>query len=311
MNEVTLTLFDEVVQARLMRPKLAAQVAESRLRRPFVGSDGRLFIVAADFAGRGIIGAGSDSLALARRGVLLERLVTALEVGSVDGVLGTADIIDDLYYVEGIRLERGVPSILNERLLIGSINRGGVLGTVYEMDDTDTGHSIAGAIERGLDATKVMIRLDPDDAGSGRTLTRAAETVRASASRNFPIMVEIFPVRRDDAKYASVVDSHELARCAVVASALGDDTSSTWLKVPYCDDFEVVAGSTTLPITILGGDSSSAGNMSDIVVAALAAGSNVRGAVVGRRSLFPPDGNVTAACASVGSVVHTTSPEVM
>ncbi len=304
MAEETTTLFDDVVQARLRRPKLATEVAANRKRRPFVSPDGRLFIVAADFAGRGIIGAGRDPLALARRGVMLERLVAALEVDSVDGVLGTADVLDDLYFVEGIRRERGLTSILDDRLLIGSVNRGGVLGTEYEMDDTDTGHSVAGAIERGLDATKVMIRLDPHDTGSGRTLTRAAETVRASAARNFPIMVEIFPVRHEGAKYATVVDPLELARCAVVASALGDDTTSTWLKVPYCNDFAVVASSTTLPITILGGDSSSAGNMADTVSAALAAGSNVRGAVVGRRSLFPPDDDVTAACTNVGNVVH-------
>lgn len=276
----------------------------NRRRRRFVGADGRLFIVAADFAGRGILGAGGDQLALARRSDLLKRIVRALEVPTVDGVLGTADVIDDLFYVEGARLELGLPSLLDGRILVGSVNRGGTLGACFELDDTNTGYSIGGALRRRLDATKVMIRLASEDAGSGLTLTRAAEIVRTSGEHALPIVVEIFPVHRDLTHWATIKDATELARMAVIASALGDDSAYTWLKLPYCNEFAIVAGATSCPIAVLGGDSTDTSDVSEIVAAALEAGDNVRGAVVGRRSLFPGDGDVGAACARIGGVIH-------
>lgn len=296
--------YPEIVEARVRRRGLAAEVARSRRRREFVGQDGRMFLVAADFAGRGILGAGDDPLALARRGVLVERFAQALKVPSVDGVLGTADVIDDLLYLEGLRLEQGLPSLLDGRLLVGSINRGGTLGTSFELDDTDTGHSVRGAVDRRLDATKVMVRLAKDDPGSGRTLTRAAEVVRTSAQEDLPVIVEIFPVRQDGGRWTTILEPTELARMAVVASALGDDSTFTWLKLPHCEQFEIVAQATACPIMVLGGDSLTAGSVADVVAAALTSGVNVRGAVVGRRALFPPDGDVDAACGALGRVVH-------
>lgn len=302
--EGAMTWYEEIVEARVTRPGLANEVACHRRQRRFLSEDKRLFVVAADFAGRGIIAAGDDPLALARRGVMIDRLAEALSVPEVDGVLATADVLDDLLYLEGLRLERGLPSLLDGRLLIGSVNRGGTLGTAFELDDTDTGHSICGALERRLDATKVMIRLAAEDLGSGRTLARAAEVVRESAERRLPVIVEIFPVRRDGTRWATVADSTELARMVVIASALGDNSTYTWLKIPYCTHFEIVAAATSCPITILGGDSSAGGDIASVVIDALAAGPNVRGAVVGRRSLFPVSGTVAEACGSVGRVIH-------
>ena len=56
----------------------------------------RLLIIAADHTARGMLDVGSNETAMANRYDLLDRLITALEIPGVDGVLGTPDIIDDL-----------------------------------------------------------------------------------------------------------------------------------------------------------------------------------------------------------------------
>lgn len=302
---VSRSRLEDLVHARVHRAELAAQAAAARVRREFAGTDGRLFIVAADFTGRGILSAGRDDLALARRIDVLERILQALAEGSVDGVLATPDIIDDLLFIEAITLERGLPGRLDGRLLIGSVNRGGIVGTAFELDDTNTGYSIAGALERGLDGVKVMVRIAPDAPASGATLSRAAEVVREASRHRLPVFVETFPVRREKDHWAAVSDAKELARTVAIASALGDDSTCTWLKIPYCENFGLVAGATSCPITILGGDPArEAQDISETVICALAAGSNVRGAVIGRRALFPMRGDVSDACRRIGAAVH-------
>src|SRR5690348_8121486 len=56
----------------------------------------KMFLIAADHPARGVMAAGGDPRAMADRGALLARLQLALSRPEVDGVLGTADIVDDL-----------------------------------------------------------------------------------------------------------------------------------------------------------------------------------------------------------------------
>ncbi|HEY8979190.1 MAG TPA: deoxyribose-phosphate aldolase, partial [Streptomyces sp.] len=86
----------EIVRLRTERPEAVAEAAANRTRRPLVGDSGRLMIVAADHPARGALGVGGDKLAMANRADLLERLCLALSRPGVDGVLATADILDDL-----------------------------------------------------------------------------------------------------------------------------------------------------------------------------------------------------------------------
>jgi DhnA family fructose-bisphosphate aldolase class Ia len=96
-----------------------------------------------------------------------------------------------------------------------------------------------------------------------------------------------------------------LARLAGVASALGDSSRYLWLKLPYCDHYEVVARSTTLPILLLGGES--AGDARPFLAqlaGALEAGPNVRGALVGRNVLFPGDEDPMAVAGAAAGIIH-------
>ena len=66
---------------------------------------------------------------MASRSDLLDRLVTALARPGVDGVLGTPDILDDLLLL----------GALDGKVVIGSMNRGGLQGASFELDDRFTG----------------------------------------------------------------------------------------------------------------------------------------------------------------------------
>lgn len=69
--------------------------------------------MAADHAARGALAVGGDPIAIANRERLLERLQLALGHERVDGVLATADIIDDLM----------VLAALDDKVVLASMNR--------------------------------------------------------------------------------------------------------------------------------------------------------------------------------------------
>src|SRR4029077_4212085 len=74
----------------------AVASAYAKRERGMLSFPRKLFLIAADHPGRGVLAAGGDPRAMADRGTFLDRLVTALAHPEVDGVLGTADIVDDL-----------------------------------------------------------------------------------------------------------------------------------------------------------------------------------------------------------------------
>ena len=94
-------------------------------------------------------------------------------------------------------------------------------------------------------------------------------------------------------------------RSSLRMRALGDSSRYLWLKLPYCESYELVARATTLPILLLGGES--AGDPSGFlreVAAGMAAGANVRGALVGRNVLYPGDDDPLAVAEAVGAIIH-------
>ena len=113
------------------------------------------------------------------------------------------------------------------------------------------------------------------------------------------------PSRKTDKGYVVVKTAEALARLAGVASALGDSSRYLWLKLPHCENYETVARATTLPILLLGGES--AGDPSPFLRqlgSAMAAGPNVRGALVGRNVLYPGDEDPLAMADAAGGIIH-------
>jgi hypothetical protein len=284
----------DLTEVRVREPgRIAAGWAE-RERRGLVGDDGRMLLVAADHPARGALGVRGEGAAMASRSDLLARLVTALERPGVDGVPGTPDILDDLLLL----------GALEGKVVIGSMNRGGLQGASFELDDRFTAYTAAEIAARGIDGGKMLTRICLEDAGTAATLEASARAVSQLADLGIMAMVEPFLSTREGGRVVNQLDPDSTIKSIHIAAGLGASSAHTWLKLPVVDELERVMDATTLPTLLLGGDPQ--GDPHDTYASwgrslELPA---VRGLVVGRALLFPPDGDVAAAVDIAAHLVH-------
>lgn len=286
--------FAGVREARHGNPGAIASALAVRARRPLVRGDGRLLIVAADHPARGALGVRRDPMAMASRYDLLRRVVLALSRPGVDGVLGTPDVIEDLALL----------GALDDKIAVGSMNRGGLRGAVFEMDDRYTGYDVGGLTAARLDAGKILVRVDLEDPHTARTLEETARAVTASAQARLPIMVEPFMSRRADGRVVNDLSTEAVITSVAIASGLGASSAYTWLKLPVVDDMERVMEAATLPSLLLGGDTDAAPEETYASWNAALALPGVHGLVVGRTLLYPQDDDVAGAVDMAASLVH-------
>ncbi|GAA3852381.1 Cgl0159 family (beta/alpha)8-fold protein [Streptomyces sp. NPDC003631] len=279
----------ELVRLRTHRPEAVAEAAARRARRPLVDDTGRLMIVAADHPARGALGVGERRMAMASRADLLERLCLALSRPGVDGVLGTADILDDLLLL----------GVLDGKIVMGSMNRGGLQGASFELDDRFTGHRPKDIERLGFDAGKLLLRIDYDDPGSLNTLESTARVIDEMAERRLPVFVEPFISRRTpEGRLRNDLGAEAVTRSIAIASGLGGTSAYTWLKVPVTedpDDMARVMETSTLPAVLLGGDVGEDQEGAYEKWRHALRLPTVQGLVVGRSLLYPADGDVAAA----------------
>jgi hypothetical protein len=232
--------------------------------------------------------------AMADRYELLERLVLALSRPGVDGVLGTADILEDLLLL----------GALEGKVVIGSMNRGGLAGASFELDDRFTGYDATAIAAGRYDGGKMLCRIDLADAGTAATLEACARAVTDLAGHGLMAMVEPFLSRRVDGKVRNDLSAEAVATSVAIASGLGATSAYSWLKLPVVPDMAAVMAATTLPTLLLGGDPD--GDPEDTYAEwekALAL-PGVRGLMVGRTMLYPQDGDVAAAVDVAAGLVH-------
>ncbi|MCL8012078.1 deoxyribose-phosphate aldolase [Streptomyces sp. AS02] len=282
---------------RARHPEAIAEAAARRARRPLIGDSGRLMIVAADHPARGALGVGDRRLAMANRADLLERLCVALSRPGVDGVLATADILEDLLLL----------GVLDDKVVMGSMNRGGLAGASFEMDDRFTGHRAEDIDRLRFDAGKLLVRIDYDDPGSLTTLEATARAIDDMAALRLPLFVEPFISRRTDGKVRNDLSAEAVTKSIAIASGLGGTSAYTWLKLPVTDDPEDMAEvleTSTLPVVLLGGE---VGGSAEEQAGAYERWGKalqlptVQGMVVGRSLLYPAEGSVeTAVDTAVG-----------
>jgi DhnA family fructose-bisphosphate aldolase class Ia len=286
--------FDTLREVRAAHPERIAEVFATRKRRELIRGDGRLFIIAADHPARGAMGVGSDDNAMADRYELLERLATALSRPGVDGVLGTPDIIEDLALL----------GLLDDKIVVGSMNRGGLKGASFEMDDRYTAYDVEGIMRSGLDFAKNLVRINLSDAGSVATLEATAMAVSDAVDAQLPIMVEPFMSEWVDGKVRNDLSTDAVILSIAIAAGLGNSSSYTWLKLPVVADMERVMASTTLPTLLLGGDPAGSQEETFDAWSKALALPGVRGLVVGRSLLYPQDGDVVSAIDAAAALVH-------
>jgi hypothetical protein len=287
--------FERLRELRAHRPEAVAEAAAARRRRPLLAAGGQLMLVAADHPARGALGVRGDPSAMADRYGLLERLVLALGRPGVDGVLGTADILEDLLLL----------GALEDKVVIASMNRGGLAGARFELDDRFTAYDPAAVAAAGFTGGKMLCRIDLDDPGTVATLQACADAVTGLAGRGLMAMVEPFlSGRTADGKVRNDLSTEAVVKSVAIAAGLGATSAYTWLKLPVVPDMETVMTATTLPTLLLGGDPDSSAEDTYAEWEKALALPGVRGLVVGRTLLYPRDGDVAGAVDTAAGLVH-------
>ncbi|MFM2072891.1 MAG: hypothetical protein RLZZ623_3155 [Actinomycetota bacterium] len=287
----------ELLDRRATDPDASLAALRGRARRPLL-TDGRLFIVAADHTARGMLGVGSEPFVMADRRRLLEALLVSLSHPGVDGVLGSPDVLEELALL----------GALEGKLAFGTMNRGGLMGAEWELDDRMTAYSARTIADCGLDGGKLLLRIADDDAGTAPTIQACAEAVSECAALRLPIMVEPLPYHHTGpvapGSARLLDDDDRLLRAVAVGASLGHSSAYTWLKVPAGRDIRRMLGVSTLPALILGGapgpdPAATYASWEDAMTVP-----TVRGLVVGRALLYPTNGDVAAAIDRAARIVR-------
>jgi DhnA family fructose-bisphosphate aldolase class Ia len=282
-------------EARVFEPAALQRALRDRGRRTLAGTDGNLMMLAADHTARGMLAVGADPLAVADRYTLLDNLLRGLSVPGVDGVMASADILEELAWL----------GALEGRVAIGTINRGGLKGALWELDDRITAYDPEHIASAGLDGGKLLLRIEFTDPGVARTIEMCGEVVTKLSEQGIACMVEPLPYLKD-AQGRSYLDTRdeELIRAVAIASGLGSSSAFTWLKIPSTPRIAEVAAATTMPILLLGGDP---GDQLPQVVDGWERAMrepNVRGLIPGRALLYPHDGDIEGIVATAARIVH-------
>ena len=275
-----------LVETRVHRPGAVAEASVSRVRpTSLLGEHGRLMMIAADHPARGALRAGDRPLAMGDRADLLDRLCLALSRPGVNGVLGTPDVLEDLLLL----------GALDGKVVVGSMNRGGLAGTVFEIDDRFTAYDAASIAASGFEGGKMLTRIDANDPATPATLEASARAVTELAAHGLMAMVEPFISHREDGRVRNELTAEAMTRASTVAAGLGTTSAHTWLKVPIVEEMERAMAATTLPALILGGEVSADPDAAFADWSKALDLPTVQGLVIGRSLLYPADDDVAAA----------------
>jgi DhnA family fructose-bisphosphate aldolase class Ia len=282
-----------LTELRAGDPGAIARAWQNRATRPTIRGNGRLMIVAADHPARGALAVGSRPTAMNSRTDLLDRLRAALADPGVDGVLATSDILDDLVAL----------GALEDKVVFSSFNRGGLAGASFELDDRMTAATAASTAAARMNGGKMLCRIDLDDAGTVTTMAACAKAVDELAAHGLIAMLEPFMSTRVDGKVRNDLAPDAVIKSIHITQGIGSTSAYTWMKLPVVDEMDRVMDSTTLPTLLLGGDPADPDEAFASWEKALALPS-VRGLIVGRTLLYPPDDDVASAVATAVSMVR-------
>jgi DhnA family fructose-bisphosphate aldolase class Ia len=284
-----------LLETRATAPGAIATALAARTSRPLLAADGNTFIIAIDHPARGMVGVTGQPFVMADRRDVLERTMTALADPGVDGVMATPDILDDLALL----------GALDGKVAVGSINRSGLLGSAWELDDQLTGHTVQSIVDQGLDGAKMLLRIDLEDERSRPTIEACARWITELAAAQKLAMLEPLPYTTDtDGRKVLDPDEDALVKCVGIANALGASSAYTWLKLPATAQIERVMAATSMPGLILGGTPGPNPETAFDEWRRAMDIPNVRGLVVGRSLLYPSNGDVTEAVATAAAIVH-------
>jgi DhnA family fructose-bisphosphate aldolase class Ia len=298
-------LYDAITGIRIDRKEVVSEEAKRRARRARFTTDGKLTILAADHPGRICINYGDNPILMGNRYEYLGRVLRVLLGSDMDGVMGTPDIIEELLIISWLYRQKHGKSFLDDRIMIGTMNRGGLLGTAFEMDDSFTSYNTQKIVEQRLDGGKFMFRLYEEDRDCAKTMQDCSKAIDELNRAGLPAFFEALPVAKEGKGYPIRRDAESFVKMIGIATAMGDSSLNLWIKIPYCERYELVALSTTCPILMLGGPAK--GNPIPTLIEfeqGLKAGSNVRGILAGRNIHFPGADDPAAVAQAAHQIVH-------
>ena len=287
------TDYAAITEIRAFEPASIGAAWQRRATRPTLRDDGQLMIVAADHPARGALAVGGRPTAMNSRIDLLDRLCTALSDPGVDGVLATSDILDDLLLL----------GALEDKVVFSSFNRGGLAGSAFELDDRMTGATAASTAAARMNGGKMLCRIDLDDPGTVATMASCAQAIDELAAHGLIAMVEPFMSTRVNGKVRNDLSPDAVIKSVHIGQGLGSTSAYTWMKLPVVPEMDRVMESTTLPTLLLGGDPADPDQAFAAWEKALGLPS-VRGLIVGRTLLYPPDDDVAAAVSTAVKMVR-------
>jgi DhnA family fructose-bisphosphate aldolase class Ia len=117
-------------------------------------------------------------------------------------------------------------------------------------------------------------------------------------------MIEPFMSRRVDGVLRNDLSTEAVIRSVTVAAGLGGTSAYTWLKLPVVEGMAEVMAATTLPTLLLGGDPDELPEETYATWEKALALPGVRGLIVGRTLLYPPDDDVAGAVDTAAALVR-------
>ncbi len=294
---------------RTGRPDAVREAMAERPRRETLTEDGRLVLLAADHPARMVISVGTDPVRMGNRADYLARIVRVLSASEVDGLMATPDVLEDVVALDRLVRRSGREGFLGTRVLVGSMNRGGLQNAECELWDMPTAYrSAEELLEANLDGGKVLWRYTREGRGnrdSLETMAVAAETISDLAREGLATFIEPLAMENRFEKWLPSRDEEDWIRIVGAASALGPTSARSWIKIPFFRPYHRIVGATTLPILMLGGPAGGvpAASLADFAEG-MNAGSNVRGTLVGRNVLYPGSDDPALVARAVCHIVR-------
>jgi len=150
----------------------------------------------------------------------------------------------------------------------------------------------------------MLCRIDLADPATVSTLEACARAVTGLSGHGLMAMVEPFMSHRVDGQVRNDLSVEAVVTSVAIASGLGATSAYSWLKLPVVPGMDAVMAATTLPTLLLGGDPDGDPEETYGQWEKALALPGVRGLVVGRTLLYPPDGDVAGAVDVAAGLVH-------
>src|SRR5208282_2868188 len=151
-----LKLFEAITEVRVNTPEMILAEATCRRRRSRLTRDGKLVVLATDHPGRRVTNLPGDPLGMGDRHSYLARALRVLATPGCDGIMGTTDFMEDILIVNALVRQSGGPSLIDDKVLIGCMNRGGHAGVMGEIDDRFTSFTAKQLKSMNFEGGKLM-----------------------------------------------------------------------------------------------------------------------------------------------------------